>query len=73
MEELPILDLSLGDNFLQIIFLLSLVGSLIFTIILFIHWKKYAPNPLKIFTYTIIYIIGTLSIIIAQMSLLSLY
>lgn len=69
----PLFDLSIGDNFLQIILLGSLVFTAIFTIILLIHWRKYTPNPLKTFMHTIVYLAGTLAIIIAQVTLLSLY
>lgn len=75
MYELPSfdLDLSIGDNFLQIIFLLSLIYTLIISIMLFMQWKKYSPNPLKTFAMSLFYIGGTAAIVLAQITLLSLY
>ncbi len=81
MEEIPIFDLgqmnapslSLGGGFLQIIFILSLIFAIIFTLVVFVHWKKYSPNPVKTFLYTITYTIGTVVLILLQITLLSIY
>ncbi len=71
--SMPGLGLSIGDNFLQIIFFLSLIFTLIFSFILFVHWKKYSPNPIKTFGFILTYSIGVIAIILVQITLLSLY
>ncbi len=72
-EGLSFNSLSLGQGFLQAIFYFSIIFTIIFTIILFMHWKKYAPEPVKIFIYTMVYLIGTLFLVLSQILLLANY
>jgi hypothetical protein len=64
---------TLSSDVLQIMFYISILCTIIFTIILFGHWKKYAPNPVKVFAYGVVYLIVIGILILAQLSLLSLY
>lgn len=75
MYELPSfeLDLSIGDNLLQIVFFLTLIYTIIISIMLFMQWKKYSPNPLKTFALSLFYLGGTIAIVLSQITLLSLY
>lgn len=66
-------NLALSAGFLQIIFFISIILTIVFTLVLFGHWKKYAPNPLKAFGYGVVYLIGAGALIIGQLALLSMY
>lgn len=70
---LPDLGLGLSSAALSILFGITLVIVVIFTIMLFNHWRKHSPSPLRAFKYAIIYTIGTGAILLALMSLLPLY
>lgn len=69
----PSFNLMISQEFLQAIFYISLIITIVFTIVLFAHWKKYAPEPLKIFLYSIIYLVGAGIFIFGQLLLLSAY
>ncbi len=64
---------TISSDILQILFYISVISTIIFTAILFGHWKKYAPNPVKVFAYGVAYLIVVGILILVQLSLLSLY
>lgn len=73
MNDFSSIDLSIGQGLFEVIFFLSIIVAIIFTIILFTHWKKYAPEPVKIFFYTLVYLIGVGVLLLAQLILVSIY
>lgn len=70
---LPNFGLGISGQVLSLLFGITLVFTVIFTIMLFNHWRKHAPNTLRAFKYAVIYTIGTGGILLALMSLLPLY
>ncbi len=70
---LPNLGMGISSEMLSIFFFIVIVFTLIYTILLFNQWRKYSPSPLRAFKYAAIYLIGTIGIILALLSLLPLY
>lgn len=66
-------SLSIGSGLFQIVLFFSLAAALIFTIILLSHWKRYAPNKLKVLTYSMVYLVGLAIILLLQVIFLSIY
>lgn len=70
---LPNFGLGISGGFLSILFGSTVFFTAIFTIMLFNHWRKHAPSPLRAFKYAVIYTIGTGAILVSLMMLLPLY
>lgn len=70
---LPNFGFGVSSGFLSAIFGITVLLTAIFTIMLFNHWRKHAPSPLRAFKYAVIYMIGTGALLLALMSLIPLY
>ncbi len=73
LDKLPISNLPL-DTFVELGFYLSLAAYIIFTLILYYHWKEYAPDPkVEKITYIIyfattvplLFVLGILTLLIS--------
>jgi hypothetical protein len=70
---LPNFGLGISGGLLSILFGITVLFTAIFTIMLFNHWRKHSPSPLRAFKYAVIYTIGTGVILFTLMMLLPLY
>jgi hypothetical protein len=70
---LPNFGLGISGGLLSILFTVTLFFTVIYTLMLFNHWRKYAPSPFRAFKYAIIYTIGTAGVLILLLTLLPMF